>query len=172
MEEIVEQLQCVATKEQAFKVLMNTYQQKLYTHIFRYTNNHEDTNDVLQNTFIKVWRNIDGFRNECTLYSWLYRIAANEAITFLNNKNKKQTIPINAIAETGRNDTINSQIIEQKLQAALNQLPEKQKQVFILRYYDEMPYNKMSEIMETSEGALKASYHYAVKKIETFLLAH
>jgi len=174
MEEIVLALQQPETKEQTFKKLMDTYQKRLYAHIYRYVNNHEDTNDVLQNTFIKIWKNIDAFRNECSLYSWLYRIAANEAITFLNKNNKQKTVAIEdtKIARASGFDTENSQQIELKFKLALEELPEKQRQVFILRYYDEMPYEKMSEVLETSEGALKASYHHAVKKIEKILLQH
>ncbi|MEZ5037712.1 MAG: RNA polymerase sigma factor [Chitinophagales bacterium] len=174
MEKLVEDLQQLETKESAFKVLMELYQKRLYFHIYRYLNNHDDTNDVLQNTFIKVWRNIENFRNECTLYSWLYRIAGNEAITFINSNTKRITVDVdtNNVANIGNIDSIDGDKIELKLQAALEQLPEKQKQIFILRYYDEMPYKEMSEILETSEGALKASYHHAAKKIETFLLEH
>ena len=174
MENLVEQLQQLETKESAFKTLMDLYQRKLYFHIFRFVNNHEDTNDVLQNTFIKVWRNIGNFRNECSLYSWLYRIAGNEAITFINSNTKRITVDVDTknVANIGNVDSIEGDKIELKLQAALEQLPEKQKQIFILRYYDEMPYKEMSEILETSEGALKASYYHAAKKIETFLLEH
>lgn len=172
MEKLVEQLQQLETKESAFKTLMDLYQRKLYFHIFRFVNNHEDTNDILQNTFIKVWRNIGDFRNECSLYSWLYRIAGNEAITFINSNKKRITVDVdtNNVANIGNVDSIDGDKIELKLQAALEQLPEKQKQIFILRYYDEMPYKEMSEILETSEGALKASYHHAAKKVEDFLL--
>jgi RNA polymerase sigma-70 factor (ECF subfamily) len=174
MEELVYQLQQQNTKEKAFKILMQQYQKPLYAHIYRYVCNHEDTNDILQNAFIKIWKSIDSFRNDCALYSWLYRIAGNEAITFINKKNKKLTVNIDqtTAANAAVLDSENSGEIEQKFQLALYQLPAKQKQVFIMRYYDEMPYEKMSEILETSIGALKSSYHHAVKKMEEFLLQH
>jgi RNA polymerase sigma-70 factor (ECF subfamily) len=174
MEEIVYKLQQPQTKDKAFRQLMQDYQKKLYHHVYRYVGNHEDANDILQNTFIKVWKNIDTFRNECALYSWLYRIAANEALTFIDKNKKKQTVAIEhtKVAHAAGLDADDSMEIEQKFQLALNQLPEKQKQVFMFRYYDEMPYDKMSEVLQTSEGALKASYHHAVKKIEKNLLLH
>lgn len=174
MEELVYQLKQAESKEKAFKQLMTTYQNVLYNHIYRYVNHQEDARDVLQNTFIKIWRNIDNFRGDCSLFSWLYRIASNEAISFLNSRNKKRTLDIeqtNAINKSGT-DNESAAHIETKFHSALSQLPEKQKQIFIMRYFDELTYEQISEITDTSVGALKASYHHAVKKIEQNLLEH
>lgn len=170
-------------REQAFTTLIEIYQQKLYWHIRRMVKNHDDTDDILQNTFMKVWRGLENFRADAQLFTWLYRIATNEAITFLNSKNKKITIsfdgsdngddennysPSNYVK--GDSHQVDGDKIQARLQKAIDTLPEKQKIVFNLRYYDEMPYEKMSEILGTSEGALKASYHHAAQKIEKFLL--
>ena len=138
---------------------------------------HDDANDVIQNVFIKVWKGLDGFREDSTLYTWLYRIATNESLSFLEQKKRKGTISLSDneadLSETVRADKdFDASKLEWKLQLAIQQLPEKQRAVFYLRYYDEMPYAEMSAILETSEGALKASYHIAVKKIEDFILNH
>ena len=148
-------------------------EQKLYYHIRRYVSNHEDANDILQNTCIKVWNAIDNFRGESGLYTWLYRIAGNEAITFLNKNKKRNEVDIEQTTANYRSaaDTIDGDEMTLKLERAIAKLPDKQKQVFIMRYYDELPYEKMAEISETSVGALKASYHHAVKKIEEILTA-
>ncbi len=135
---------------------------------------HDDANDVLQNTFIKVYKNIGKFNRDSKIYTWIYRIATNESITFLNRKKKKRTEAIdgdeNSIEYSLRADTFfDGNEAELALQKAILQLPEKQKTVFNLRYYDEMSYKDMSEMLETSVGALKASYHHAVKKIENYV---
>jgi RNA polymerase sigma-70 factor (ECF subfamily) len=136
---------------------------------------HEDANDVLQNMFIKVWNGLENFREDAQLYTWLYRIATNESLTFLEQRKKRSAVSMNE-AEAGLSNTIkadkhfDANRLEWKLQLAIQQLPEKQRAVFNLRYYDEMPYEEMSRVLETSEGALKASYHHAVKKIEDFIL--
>ncbi len=164
-----------ATKEKAYATLITRYQERLYWHIRRMVINHEDANDVLQNVFIKVWKSLDGFREEANFYTWLYRIGTNETLTFLAKEKRKSTLSISDDAENGLASSLkaeqgyDSNKIEWKLQQAINTLPEKQKLVFNLRYYDEMPYEKMSEVLGTSEGALKASYHHAAKKIEAFL---
>lgn len=170
-EEILAHLKNPASKEHAFRMLMSNYQERLYYHVRRYVHRHEDANDILQNTFIKIWRSIENFRGESGLYTWLYRIAGNEAITFINKNKKRNEVDIEQTTALHRNqsDSIDADEIAAKLQLAIDSLPEKQKQVFILRYYDEMPYEKMAEIAETSIGALKASYHHAVKKIERIL---
>jgi RNA polymerase sigma factor (sigma-70 family) len=172
-EEILLQFKEPASKEKAFRNLLNTYQERLYYHVRRYVHNHEDANDILQNTCIKVWNAIDNFRGESGLYTWLYRIAGNEAITFLNKNKKRNEVDIEQTTANYRSaaDTIDGDEMTLKLERAIATLPDKQKQVFIMRYYDELPYEKMAEISETSVGALKASYHHAVKKIEELLIA-
>jgi RNA polymerase sigma-70 factor (ECF subfamily) len=173
-------------REKAFKLVMEKYQQRLYWHIRRMVkNNHENADDILQNTFIKVWNGLENFRNESQLYSWLYRIATNEALNFLNKEKRHLHIsfeggfgnedddenyaPQNYVK--GESNPIDAEDIEARLAKAIESLPEKQRIVFNLRYYDEMPYEEMSEVLQTSVGALKASYHHAAKKVEDFLLS-
>jgi RNA polymerase sigma factor (sigma-70 family) len=164
-----------ATKEKAFTGIIKKYQEKLYWHIRRMVVVHEDADDVLQNMFIKVWKGLDNFREESQLYTWLYKIATNECLTFIEQLKKRASISLsdeeNGWSNKIKSDTnYDSNKIEWKLQLAMQTLPEKQKLVFNLRYYDEMPYEEMSRVLETSEGALKASYHHAVKKIEDYIL--
>ena len=166
-----------ATRESAFTGIMKKYQEKLYWHIRRMVVEHEDTNDLLQNVFIKAWKGLDHFREDSRLYTWLYRIATNECLSFLEQKKKRATLSleddsINLSDRITADKFFDAGKIEWKLQLAIQELPEKQRLVFHLRYYDEMPYQEMSRILDTSEGALKASYHHAVKKIETYLLNH
>jgi RNA polymerase sigma-70 factor (ECF subfamily) len=138
---------------------------------------HEDSNDVLQNVFIRVWNGLQNFREDAQLYTWLYRIATNECLSFLEQQKKKAAISLSEV-ESGLSNKIRAEKyfdaskLEWKLQLAIQQLPEKQRVVFGLRYYDEMPYEEMSRVLETTEGALKASYHHAVKKIEEYMLNH
>ncbi|MCB9034384.1 MAG: sigma-70 family RNA polymerase sigma factor [Chitinophagales bacterium] len=174
MDELLIAIQQENTKEQAFKTLVATYQKPLYYHIRRMTNNHDDANDILQNVFIKVYKNSTQFKGDSSLYTWIFRIATNETLTFINKNKKHLSVDISQsnISQQTSVDSDNTQQIEQKLAKALAQLPDKQKQVFVMRYYDEMPYEQMSEILETSVGALKASYHHAAKKIEEFILSH
>ena len=173
-ETLVVELQDKLTQAKAFGVLVNTYKERLYWHIRRIVLNHDDADDVLQNTFIKVYRNIDGFKGESKLYSWMYRIATNEALTFLKQKSKKLGVSTQEWQET-LVDTLQSDVyfegeeIQLKLQKALASLPEKQKLVFNMKYFQEMKYEQISDILGTSVGALKASYHLAVKKIESYL---
>jgi RNA polymerase sigma factor (sigma-70 family) len=160
--------------ERGFSLLMQKYQEPLYRHIRRLVLDHDDADDVIQNTFIKVFRNIERFEGKSKLFTWLYRIATNEAITFLNSKNRKETDTLDSpdtahVANRLKADVFfDGDEIQVKLQQAMALLPDKQQAVFNLRYYDEMPYEEMSEVLETSVGALKASYHHAVKKIEAF----
>jgi len=163
------------TKEAGFTAIIKKYQEKLYWHIRRMVVNHEDANDVLQNVFIRVWNGLGNFREDAQLYTWLYRIATNECLTFLEQQKKKSTTSINDMEAGLSNQVIADKYFdpnkaEWKLQLAIQQLPEKQRIVFNLRYFDEMPYEEMSRVLETSQGALKASYHHAVKKIEEFIL--
>ena len=160
--------------EQGFKLLMQKYQERLYWHVRRMVFEHDDANDVIQNTFIKVYRSIQKFEGKSQLYTWLYRIATNEAITFLNKKKKKSTASLdnedyNLENQLKADDYFDGDEIQRKLQDALNKLPEKQRAVFNLRYFEEMSYAEMSEVLGTSVGGLKASYHHAVKKIEIYL---
>jgi RNA polymerase sigma factor (sigma-70 family) len=164
-----------ATREKAFTEIVKKYQQRLYWHIRRML--VEDSNDVLQNVFIRVWNALGGFREDAQLYTWLYRIATNECLTFIEQQKRKASVSLNEL-ESGLSNKIkadkefDANKLEWKLQLAIQQLPEKQRVVFMLRYYDEMPYEEMSRVLETSAGALKASYHHAAKKIEEFILNH
>ena len=173
--ELLVQFRDPATKERSFTLIIKKYQEKLYWHIRRMVVSHDDANDVLQNMFIKVWNALGNFREDSQLYTWLYRIATNESLTFLEQQKKRASVSLSDV-ESGLSNRLkadkhfDANKLEWKLQVAIQQLPEKQRVVFNLRYYDEMPYEKMSQILETSEGALKASYHHAVKKIEQYIL--
>jgi len=173
-EQILSMIKDNKMREQGYRALMDQYQRKLYQHIKRILNSHEDSNDVLQNTFVKVFRNIDQFANRSSLYTWIYRIASNEALSFIK-KNKKQKLHVDTEAEYNKlENTLHTKegpdpkIVQEMLLTAIETLPKKQKSVFSLRYYEEMSYKDMSLVMETSEGALKASFHHAVKKIEKY----
>ena len=174
---LVAQLKNPNTQEQAFRSLMTLYKERLYWHIRKIVLSHDDADDVLQNTFIKVFKNIHSFKENSKLYSWMYRIATNEAITFINKKAAKQHVDISELqhkmADTLHEDTnYTGDEIQELLQKAIFALPQKQQLVFNLKYFEEMKYNEMSEVLETSVGALKASYFHAVKKIEIFLKSH
>lgn len=162
------------TQNNAFKKLLQLYQKPLYFHIRNIVLNHDDTDDVLQNTFIKVFSNIDKFKGDSKLYSWLYRIATNEALSFLQQKAKKSGISNEELQSKAINNLesdvyFDGGAIELKLQKAIAILPEKQQLVFRMKYFEELKYKAMSEILNTSVGALKASYHIATKKIEEYL---
>ena len=174
---LLQQFREPATKEQGFTGIIKKYQEKLYWHIRRMVVDHEDANDVLQNIFIKVWKGLENFREDSRLYTWLYRIATNECLSFIEQQKRKASISMDEVVEVLSNkvkadSNFDANKLEWKLQLAIQQLPEKQRVVFNLRYYDEMPYEEMSRILDTSEGALKASYHNAAKKIEAFILEH
>ncbi|WP_438865918.1 RNA polymerase sigma factor [Salinimicrobium oceani] len=167
-------LQDPASRNEAFRELLHLYQERLYWQIRNILKNHEDSDDVLQNTFIKIFRNIEKFKGESQLFSWMYRIATNEAITFLNNRSKKLQISSEElqqqIIDNLENDVyFEGNEIQLKLQKAIARLPQKQQQVFNMKYFQELKYKEISDILGTSEGALKASYHHATKKIEEFL---
>ena len=172
-EEILALLKHPDTKEKAFRSLLSNYQERLYYHVRRYVRNHEDANDILQNTFIKTWNAIGQFQGNSAIYTWLYKIASNEAITFINKQKKINTSAIeqSVVLHQGATDGLDAGVMAQRLQQAIDILPDKQKQVFIMRYYDELSYEEIAAIVDTSVGALKASYHHAVKKIEDFLLS-
>jgi RNA polymerase sigma-70 factor (ECF subfamily) len=171
---LVEQLQNTLTKERAFRVLITQYKERLYWHVRKIVISHDDADDVLQNTFIKIFKNIDKFNQESKLYSWMYRIATNESITFINKRAKERNVDISEmhsqLASTLESDVFFSgdeiQII---LQKAIATLPTKQQLVFNMKYFDDLKYDEISEILETSVGALKASYFHAVKKIEKYI---
>ena len=173
--ELVYQFKNDSVNEPAFTAIIKKYQEKLYWHIRRMIIDHDDTNDVLQNMFIKVWKGLANFREDSQLYTWLYRIATNESLSFLDQKKRKGT-EIFDEDENGlsnkikADDNFDANKLEWKLQLAIQKLPERQRLVFNLRYYDAMPYEEMSRILDTSEGALKASYHHAAKKIEAFII--
>jgi RNA polymerase sigma-70 factor (ECF subfamily) len=175
--ELLLQFRDPATKEKAYTAIIKKYQEKLYWHIRRMVVSHDDTNDVLQNVFIRVWKGLENFREDSQLYTWLYRIATNECLTFLEQLKKRSAVSLSEV-EAGLSEKIkadenfDANKLEWKLQLAIQQLPERQRVVFQLRYYDEMPYEEMSRVLETSEGALKASYHHAVKKIEEYIKNH
>ena len=176
-EQLLAEFRNDSTKEAGFTAIIKKYQEKLYWHVRRMVVDHDDTNDVLQNVFIKVWNGLANFREDARLYTWLYRIATNESLSFLEQKKRKASISLSDVEE-GLSNTIkadkdfDSAKLEWKLQLAIQHLPERQRVVFSLRYFDEMPYSEISQILETSEGALKASYHHAAKKIEDFILNH
>ncbi len=172
-ENIITAMQNPATMERGFSLLMDKYQEPLYWLVCRMVNNHDDANDVTQNTFVKVFRGFHNYKGDAKLYTWLYRIASNEAITFINQRNKKAISSLDTIPTTyelSADSYFDGEETQRLLKNAISQLPDKQRLVFNMRYYEEMPYEEMSKILETSVGALKASFHHAVKKIEAFVV--
>lgn len=172
--ELIADLKNEKTRELAFQSLVKLYQERLYWHIRKIVMDHDDADDVLQNTFIKVWRSIDKFREESTIYTWLYRIATNESITFINSNKRRSLVPMNDTSEFLLNNLTSDPYfegdeIQLRLQEAILKLPEKQRIVFNMKYFDEMKYEDMSQVLDTSVGALKASFHHAAKKIEEYL---
>ncbi len=161
-------------KTKSFSEIVRTYQERLYWHIRQMVLVHDDANDVLQNTFLKAWKGLENFRGDAQISTWLYKIATNETLTFLTQKRMRNSVSIDETEDVlMRNMQADSYFdgdeAQLKLQKAILTLPEKQRLVFNMRFYEEMPYEQMSEILETSEGALKASYHHASKKVEEFL---
>lgn len=170
----INQLQDASTKEIAFKSLISEYKERLYWHIRKIVLIHADADDVLQNTFIKVFKNIDSFKGDSKLFSWMYRIATNEAITFINKKAKSKSVDINDYQQELTSNLngdywFNGDEIQMILQKAIATLPQQQQLVFNMKYFDNMKYNQISEILNLSVGGLKASYHHAVKKIEMYI---
>ena len=171
---LIEQLINVQTREKAFRELISLYKERLYWHVRKIVISHDDTDDVLQNTFIKIYKNIGKFKQESKLFSWMYRIATNEAITFINKRNKERNIDITELQEqivsTLESDIyFSGEEIQEILQKAIASLPQKQQLVFNMKYFDNIKYTQISEILGTSVGALKASYFHAVKKIESYI---
>ncbi len=175
--QILEKFADEHTRHEAFSLLLKKYQQKIYWHIRRLVIDHDDADDLTQDVFVKVWKYLANFRSDSQLYTWLYRIATNECLTFLNKKKQKNNVPLDEVSHDLA-DTLtegsyfNGDKIQMKLQQALLTLPEKQRLVFNMKYYDDLKYEEISEITGTSVGALKASFHLAVKKIEAFLLSN
>lgn len=160
--------------EKGFRWLVEKYSNRLYWHIRRLVINHEDADDALQNTFVNCWKNINGFRNESSLYTWLYKIATNEALMIIRKRNRLSENSLETIGgimslSMEGDSWFDGDEAEEKLQNAILTLPEKQRVVFLMRYYDEMSYEDMSRVTGTSTGALKASYHHAVRKIEKII---
>ncbi len=172
--DLVIALQNNKQKEAAFRELVSQYKERLYWHIRKIVLNHDDTDDVLQNTFIKIYKNIHSFKGDSKLYTWMYRIATNESITFINKRAKRKQISSEEIKESAIQNLTSDVYFEGKsiqiqLQKAIATLPPKQQLVFNMKYFDEHTYEELSEILETSVGGLKSSYHIAVKKITEYL---
>ncbi|MCB0806581.1 MAG: RNA polymerase sigma factor [Bacteroidales bacterium] len=173
-------LEWVRTKETAtrgFRLLVDHYNERVYWLIRRMVIDHDETDDLVQETFIKIWKNLDGFKGDSSLFTWIYRIATNEALRFLKTKKRKIMLSLSGYEEylakqIDGDSSISGNEIQKKLQLAILSLPEKQRLVFNMKYYEELKYEEMSEILGTSVGALKASYHHAVKKIEQFVTDH
>ena len=173
-EQLLEKLRDPRTQRQGFATLVSEYSERLYWQIRKMVLSHDDTNDILQDVFIKAWTNMDNFRGESKLTTWLYRIAINESITFLNKKRNQNNVSVDDensfLLNTLEGDEhFDGDEAQKLLQQAILTLPDKQRLVFQMKYFDEMKYEEMSEILGTSVCALKASYHHAVKKIENFL---
>ncbi len=163
-----------AARNVAFNQLVRKYQQKVYWHVRKMVIDHNDADDLTQDVFVKVWKHLENFRQDASLYTWIYRIATNECLNFLGSKRRKFFLPLNDItaeltAKVEADPGLSGDDIERRLQKAILTLPDKQRLVFNLRYYDEMPYEQMAEVTGTSVGALKASYHHAAKKIEHYM---
>ncbi len=160
--------------DRAFTLIVNQFKEPLYWHIRRMVVSHADADDVIQNTFLKVWNNLDKFSGDSKLYTWLYRIATNESINFINkrNRNLNDSLSDETIQIAGNSGGFSGDEIQLKLQRAILTLPDKQRAVFNLKYFEDKKYDDISEILETSVGALKASYHHAVKKIKEYLENH
>lgn len=174
--QLLEEFRSEATRQRAFRLLIEKYQKKIYWHIRKMVIDHDDADDLTQETFVKVWHHLENFRNDAQLYTWIYKIATNECLGFLNKKRRRYFLPIHNVEKELEHKLTTSELIKGdeiqiKLQKAILKLPEKQRLVFNMKYFDEMKYEDMSEILGTSVGALKASYHLAVKKIEEYLQA-
>lgn len=161
-------------RERGFRLLFDKYHERIYFHIRRIVILHEDADDALQNTFLKIWKNLDKFRKESSIYTWLYRIAANEAIAMVKKRKSHTGLPLDNLSDYFNTSEegdkwFDGDEAERKLRDAILKLPEKQKLVFNLKYYEDMSYEDISNVLNTSVGALKASYHHAVKKIEDYL---
>lgn len=174
-EELLAMFRNSETRNYAFNLLVIKYREKIYYFVRRIVIDHDDADDVVQNIFIKVWKNLDAFREDSKFFTWLYRITVNEALSFVKGRKLRSFFSLSSPEATilralEDDNYFEGTAIEKKLHEAVIKLPEKQRIVFNLRYYDEMPYEQMSEILGTSVGALKASYHFAMKKVEESLM--
>ena len=172
--ELLEKFARPESRNMAFNQLVRKYQQQVYWHIRKMVIDHDDSDDLTQEVFIKIWKNLESFRQDAQLYTWIYRIATNECLTFLSSKRRKFFLPINDVTaelmeKVEASPELAGDDIQLKLQKAILRLPDKQRLVFNMKYFEEMKYEEMSEILGTSVGALKASYHIAVKKIEEYV---
>lgn len=171
---LIENLKSKEHREQAFRELIAQYKERLYWHIRKMVLDHDDTDDILQNTFIKIFKNIHAFKGDSKLYTWMYRVATNEAITFINQKARKNMISSEQVQEQAllqlESDVyFEGEAIQLKLQKAIATLPPRQQLIFNMKYFDDLTFEDLSEVLETSVGGLKSSYHIAVKKIATQL---
>ena len=173
-DELLERFRDESSQNSAFNAIVARYKERLYWHIRKMVIVHEDADDVLQNTFVKAWKGLETFKGEAQLYTWLYRIATNESINFVNQRRNRQMMPLEDAeyqlsGSLQYDEYFSGDELQLLLQKAILTLPEKQRIVFNMKYFDEMPYEKISEILGTSVGALKASYHHAVKKIKEYV---
>ncbi len=176
-QELLEKFRREESRSYAFNLLMRKYQQRLYWHVRRIVIDHDDANDVIQNVFIKVWKSLDKFREDSQLYTWLYRIATNESITFINNKKKRFFVPLVDVeyelaSNLDGDPNFTGDKIMLKLQQAVLKLPTQQRIIFNMKYFDGLKYEEIAVILKLTTGALKASYHHAVKKLEKYLTGH
>lgn len=172
--EIIELFHLQGRKDEAFRLLVNQYKERLYWHVRKIVLDHDDADDVLQNTFVKVWQGLTEFRYEARLFTWMYRIATNEAINFLNEKKRKvygNSVEMTAMLENVLESDVyfDGDAIQKELQRAILRLSERQRLVFNMKYFDDMSYDEIAEVLEVAVGTLKATYHNAVKKIEEYL---
>lgn len=174
--QLLEDFQDENKRDQAFRTIIQKYQKRIYWHLRKMVIDHDDADDLTQDTFIKAWNALPEFRQDAQLYTWLYRIATNEALNFLRKKKSRNNVSLSGdeydlSATLASASYFNGDALQLKLQQAILTLPEKQRIVFNMKYFDAIKYEDMSEILETSVGALKASYHHAVKKIEAYISA-
>ena len=172
--ELLSKIRNPETRNYGFNLLVREYQKRVYWHVRKMVIDHDDADDLTQEVFIKIHRHIDGFREDAQLFTWIYRIATNECLSFLQRKKRRFFLPIGDLegeltTKLQSSAALSGDEIQFKLQKALLKLPDKQRMVFNMKYFDDLPYEQISEITDTSVGALKASYHHAVKKIEDFL---
>jgi len=172
-EEIIELCRSSRTRERGFRILLSQYKERIYWHIRRFLYDHDNTNDVVQNVFIKVWKSLDTFRGESKLYSWIYRIATNESLNYIRKMKKHDAVSIDdveyLVGGTSSNALMTGDEIEKRLYEALDTLPPKQRLAFNMKYFDHLKYKEISAILDVSEGTLKANYFHAVRKIEDYL---
>ena len=161
-------------REKAFGEIVESYSERLYWHVRRFLCSHEDTDDLLQEIFIKIWSSLSSFRGDSSLYTWIYRIATNEALNFLNKQKVRSALQFESLSskleeKIDEDPWFNGDVMQRMLMKAIQRLPEKQRLVFVMRWFEELPYEEISEILGTSIGALKASYHFATEKLKSFL---